>query len=266
MGRAAAAPHLFVPKGELYVKIAFISDVHANLSALEAVMEDISREAPDEIICLGDTVGYGPQPAECLAIVRRTCSLVLMGNHEHAVLYGAEQFTPLAQIAIDWTARVLHNADTIEYLSTLKPDHTRGNLRFVHGSIRNPLLDYVREADSPWAFFHLVRTLQDEFTDFDICFVGHNHRAFLGTEVGYIFPHDNDPVAKMDFHVSTQKTYVSIGSVGQPRDGDWRASWVMWDGEDVHFRRVEYDRERTINLIHRAGLPEFLAERLRFGN
>ncbi|MCC8115785.1 MAG: metallophosphoesterase [Planctomycetes bacterium] len=248
------------------MRTALISDVHANLPALEAVMLDIERHRPDAIICLGDTVGYGPQPAECLAIVREHCSTVLMGNPEHAVLYGAEQVTPLAPVASDGTARVLHNSDTLDYMSSLSCEYRRDNLRFVHGSIRNPLLDYVREADSPWAFFHLVRTLQDEFKDFNICFVGHNHRAFLGTEVGYIFPHDNAPVSKTNFHIGDEKAYVSIGSVGQPRDGDWRSSWVMFDGSDVEFHRVEYNRELTISLIQKAGLPEFLAERLRFGN
>ena len=248
------------------MKTAIISDVHGNLAALEAVLADISRFDPDTIVCLGDTVGYGPQPAECLSIVRQTCSTVLMGNHEHAVLYGAEQFTPLAQIAIDWTARALRDKDTLDYLSSLECDLRGGNVRFVHGSIRNPLLDYVREADTPWAFFYLVRTLQNDFTDFNICFVGHNHRAFLGTEVGYIFPHDTGPISKTAFHIGSEKAYVSVGSVGQPRDGDWRSSWVMFDGEGVEYHRVEYDRDVTINLIQRAGLPEFLAERLRFGN
>ncbi|MDR1518716.1 MAG: metallophosphoesterase [Planctomycetota bacterium] len=248
------------------MKIALISDVHANLAALRAVLADIRRHQPDEIVCLGDTIGYGPQPAECLSIVRQSCSMVLMGNHEHAVLYGAEQFTPLAQAAIDWTARILRDSETLDYISSLKSDFRRGNLRFVHGSIRNPLLDYVREADTPWAFFYLVRTLQNDFADFNICFVGHNHRAFLGTEVGYIFPHDGGPVVKTGFHIGREKAYVSVGSVGQPRDGDWRSSWVMFDGEGVEYHRVEYDRGKTIDLIRQAGLPEFLAERLQFGN
>jgi Predicted phosphoesterase len=248
------------------MKIALISDVHANLSALEAVMADINRHKPDEIVCLGDTVGYGPQPAECLDIVRNDCSIVLMGNHEHAVLHGAEQFTPLAQAAIDWTARVLRHRETLDYITSLESDYRRDSFRFVHGSIRNPLLDYVREADSPWAFLHLIRTLQEDFADFNICFVGHNHRAFLGTEVGYIFPHDSGPIPKTRFHIGAEKAYVSIGSVGQPRDGDWRSSWLMFDGSDVEYHRVEYDRQKTINLIHRAGLPEFLAERLMYGN
>ncbi|MDR1536144.1 MAG: metallophosphatase family protein [Planctomycetota bacterium] len=248
------------------MKMAIISDVHANFAALEAVLADIRRRAPDEIICLGDTVGYGPQPVECLSLVRQVCSVVLMGNHEHAILYGSEQFTPLAQTAIDWTARVLHNSGNLDYISSLVSDWRRDSLRFVHGSIRNPLLDYVREADTPWAFFYLVRTLQNEFKDFNICFVGHNHRAFLGTEIGYIFPHETGPVPQTKFHIGNEKVYVSVGSVGQPRDGDWRSSWVMFDGEEVEYHRVEYDRDKTIRLINQAGLPEFLAERLQYGN
>ncbi|MCC8190502.1 MAG: metallophosphoesterase [Planctomycetes bacterium] len=248
------------------MKMAIISDVHANLAALQAVMADIEKHGPDELLCLGDTVGYGPQPAECLAMVRDVCSVVLMGNHEHAVLYGAEQFTPLAQVAIDWTARMLHESDTLDYITSLPSEHRRGSLRFVHGSIRNPLFDYVREADSPWAFFHLVRTLQDDFTDFNQCFVGHNHRAFLGTEVGYIFPHDHPPIVKTSFHIGDEKAYVSVGSVGQPRDGDWRPSWLMYDDGNITYHRVEYDRQTTIDLIGRAGLPEFLAERLWYEN
>ncbi|MDR3211403.1 MAG: metallophosphoesterase [Planctomycetota bacterium] len=249
------------------MRTAIISDVHGNLAALEAVLADVQSQSPDDIFCLGDTVGYGPQPLECLEIVRATCSLVLMGNHEYAILYGSEQFTPLAQVAIDWTARVLRrHQEILDYISGLSPETLLDSVRFVHGSIRDPLLDYVREADSPWAFLNLINTLRDDFEDFNICFVGHNHRAFLGTGVGYIFPHDAGTMAKTRFHIGEEKAYVSIGSVGQPRDGDWRASWVMFDGGDIEYRRVEYDREKTISLIRACGLPEFLAERLRYGN
>ena len=248
------------------MKTAIISDIHANLAALESVLNDISRHGPDEIICLGDIVGYGPEPSQCLNLVRETCSTILMGNHEHAILYGAEQFTPLAQAAIDWTSRALRQRETLDFLRSLASEYRRDNLLFVHGSIKNPLLDYVREADSPWAFLHLIRTLDEEFTNFNICFVGHNHRAFLGTEVGYIFPHDTGPSPQTVFHIGAQKAYVSVGSVGQPRDGDWRASWLMFDGADVEYHRVSYDCEHTIDLINKVGLPEFLGERLRYGN
>ncbi len=246
-------------------KSALISDIHANLPALEAVLADIQQYKPDRIICLGDVVGYGPQPRECLALVRKTCQHVLMGNHENAVLHGGEQFTPLARIAIDWTSQQLRDKEILQYLMSLTPKMALDGNLFVHGSVRDPMIDYVREADSPWMFYRLVQTLREQFTPFNLCFVGHNHRAFLGTELGYIFPHDDTEPPQMKFNLKDQKAYVSIGSVGQPRDGDIRSSWVMFDGDSVEFHRVDYDREKTIQLIHDTGLPSFLAERLRYG-
>ncbi len=247
------------------MKTAFISDIHGNLAALKAVFADIDRYQPDQIISLGDTVGYGPQPRECLALVREKCSLILMGNHEHAVLNGAEHFTPLARIAIDWTAQQLREPEILSYLASLRPAKLMDFGLLVHGSVRDPLFDYVREADSPWMFYRLVETLRNDFEKFDLCFVGHNHRAFLGTELGYIFPHDDPPSPQTVFHLDGQKAYISVGSVGQPRDGDPRSSWIMFDGHSVEYHRVEYDRDITVDLIRKAGLPEFLAERLLYG-
>jgi len=244
---------------------ALVSDIHANLAALTAVLKEIERHKPDEILCLGDTVGYGPQPRECLDIVRRTCTHVLMGNHEHAVLHGAEHFTPLAQQAIDWTAMQLREPAVLEYLSSLSPQLRLGENMYVHGSMRDPLLDYVREADSPWMFHRLIQTLREDFGEVMACFVGHNHRAFLGTEVGFLHPHDDPPEPRMQFQIGGQKLYVSVGSVGQPRDGDPRSSFVLFDGNSVEYHRVPYDAEETIRLIHECGLPSFLAERLVYG-
>lgn len=244
---------------------ALITDIHGNLTALQAALSDIERRKPDEIICLGDTVGYGPQPKECLSIVRSVCSTVLMGNHEHAVLHGAEHFTPLAQAAIDWTAQQLNDPEILEYIDSLEPLRLSRPWLYVHGSIRDPLLDYVREADSPWMFARLVQTLKEDFTNWDICFVGHNHRAFLGTEMGYIFPHDNPPEPRTRFNVSGQKLYASVGSVGQPRDGDPRSSYLLFDGESVEYHRVAYDADTTARLIREVGLPDFLATRLLTG-
>jgi diadenosine tetraphosphatase ApaH/serine/threonine PP2A family protein phosphatase len=244
---------------------AFISDVHGNLAALRAVLTHLEEEKPDEIICLGDTVGYGPEPEECLRIVRKVCSVVLMGNHEHAVLHGAEHFTPLAQQAIDWTAGQLRKPEVLGYLASLSPSHQDGENRYVHGSMRDPLLDYVREADSAWMFHRLIQTLRRDFGEVMACFVGHNHRAFLGTEVGFLHPHDEEPEPRTRFHIAGQKLYVSVGSVGQPRDGDPRSSYVLYDGTSVEYRRVAYDVPRTAGLIRQVGLPEFLAERLEYG-
>lgn len=247
------------------MRLALISDVHGNLPALQAVLADIDRIGVDAIFCLGDTIGYGPQPRECLEIIEKRCKLVLMGNHEHAILYGAEHFTPLARVAIDWTAGQLRDPSLLRYLESLPPKAKFDRFLFVHGSIKHPLFDYVREADSPWMFYRLVQTLRQDFTHFDLCFVGHNHRAFLGTEVGYIFPHDEPPTPQMKFIVQDQRAYISIGSVGQPRDGDPRSSWVLFDGTSVEYHRVPYDRQVTVDRIRQAGLPSFLADRLLLG-
>lgn len=247
------------------MRVALVSDIHGNLTALEAVIADIDRCGVDEIYCLGDTIGYGPQPTECLALVRERCSVILMGNHEHAVLNGAEHFTPLARQAIDWTAQQLRNPEVLSYITSLRPAAQREKSLFVHASVRDPLFDYVREADSPWMFHRLIQTLREDFKEFDLCFVGHNHRAFLGTELGYIFPHDTGETPQMKFQLTGQKAYVSVGSVGQPRDGDCRSSWVLFDGQSAEFHRVDYERQITIDLILKAGLPEFLADRLRYG-
>lgn len=247
------------------MRIALISDIHANLSALEAVFADIDSIGVDTVYCLGDTVGYGPQPLECLDLVRERCSIVLLGNHEYAVLHGADNFTPLAAKAIDWTSSRLRDPQVLEFLSSLKPFHREGEILYVHASIKDPVNDYVREADSPWSYYQLINTLRQDFKDIRLCFVGHNHRTFLGTELGYIFPHDDCTPPRMKFNVSEQKAYISVGSVGQPRNNDPRASWVLWDGESVEYHRVEYDWRATSDLIIRHGLPKFLAQRLEFG-
>ncbi len=247
------------------MKIALISDIHANLAALEAVLADITEVGVDEIYCLGDTVGYGPKPVECLQLVQKHCKVVLMGNHEHAVLHGADNFTPLAAKALDWTSARLRDRHILDFLSSLKPSYREDDIVYVHASIKDPINDYVREADSPWMYYQLVNTLRRDFKGIRLCFVGHNHRTFLGTELGYIFPNYECVPPRTSFNMEGQKAYIAIGSVGQPRNGDPRASWVLWDGVSVDYHRVEYNWRETAGLILEYGLPGFLAERLEHG-
>lgn len=247
------------------MRTALISDVHANLGALQAVLAQIKKIGVDRIFCLGDTVGYGPQPRECLEIVRHECAVILMGNHEYAVLNGALDFTSLAAEALDWTASRLRDQHLLSYLQTLPMNYQEGEQLFVHGSIYDPINDYVREAESPMMFNRLLKTLREDFSGFSWCFVGHNHRTFLGTNLGYIFPHDRDEHPQTAFNLFDENAYISIGSVGQPRDGDYRASWVLLENSTVTFHRVEYDWRQTAELIKATTLPRFLARRLSIG-
>jgi diadenosine tetraphosphatase ApaH/serine/threonine PP2A family protein phosphatase len=240
---------------------AIFSDVHGNMEALEAVMGDLDRRSGvDRIICLGDTVGYGPNPAECLALVRKRCQVVLLGNHEFALMNDIEGFNPMAAQAILWTRRQMSRED-MQYIGTLKSAWQENQVIYVHGSVRDSLMDYVREADSYTAFRKLVDFIRREFRQFEICFTGHNHRAFLGTEEGFIYPHE----LMKRFHLKGERLYVCVGSVGQPRDDDPRASYCLYDGECVEYFRVPYDINKTAEKIKKAGLHEFLGERLFVG-
>lgn len=240
---------------------AIVADIHGNLAALEAVLEDIDRLGVDRIVCLGDVVGYGPRPAECAQIVMDRCEFTLLGNHEFALLHGTEGFNPMAASAMAWTREQIHGREIFKRFQDLRPAKFEEDRLYVHGSVRDPLLDYVREADSYLSFRRLVEEIRESFTLFNICFTGHNHRAFLGTDEGFIFPH----AGAHRFHVKGAKLYVCTGSVGQPRDEDWRAAYVTYDGETVEYHRVSYDVERTAGEIRTAGLHEFLAERLFLG-
>ncbi len=240
---------------------AILSDIHGNLAALEAVLEDIGRQKVDRIISLGDVVGYGPRPVECLKLVMDRCAFSLLGNHEYAVLRGPEGFNPIAVEAINWTKRQITDPGQLFYLSGLKAAKLEGNLLYVHGSAEDPLMEYVREAEDHAQFVKFVQDLQRDFQRFDLCFTGHNHRAFLGTTDAFIFPHP----AWSKFHVKDKKLYICVGSVGQPRDDDPRSSYATFDGDVVEYHRVAYDIDRTAREIKAAGLHPFLAERLYLG-
>ena len=240
---------------------AIISDIHGNLEALHSVLEDIEQQNVDRIVCLGDVVGYGPAPAECVRIVMEKCEFSLLGNHEFAVLHGPEGFNPIAENAINWTREQLRDKEIIRFLQGLKSARLEGDRLYVHGSVRDPLLDYVREAENYLSFRRVVQEIRETFTLFNLCFTGHNHRAFLGTDEGFIFPH----AGAHRFNVTDAKLYVCVGSVGQPRDDDWRACYLLYDGEQVEYRRVSYDVAATARMIREVGLHEFLAERLFAG-
>lgn len=245
---------------------AVISDVHGNLEALKAVLAKIDALGIDAIYSLGDVVGYGPDPEACLLITEQRCRLRLMGNHEHAVINPATgvTFNAAAQIAIDWTRERIQKAGLLDRISGLPSHYQEGDTLFVHGSVRNALYDYLVEADRSGysTFEEVVASLENDFIYFRICFVGHNHKPFLATTEGFLHPHQG----LHEFQVSKdERLYISVGSVGQPRDRDPRACFVTFDGSKVTYHRVAYPFAITAEKIRARGLPGVLADRLAVG-
>jgi diadenosine tetraphosphatase ApaH/serine/threonine PP2A family protein phosphatase len=250
--------------------LAILSDIHANLEALQAVLEDIALQGATCIYCLGDTVGYGPDPCACLDLVATACQVTLLGNHDHAALFGPISFRDYAQRAIAWTTKQLMAGDPAEvarrlgFLSRCPHQHLEGSALFVHGSPRHPLDEYVFPEDAADADRMAALFAQVEGR----CFLGHTHvpGVFVqhqpGASFGFSTPEQIGGVA----HLDGLKALVNVGSVGQPRDGDWRACYALFDGQSVRFRRVEYDIETTARKIRSAGgLDDFLGDRLRQG-
>ncbi len=245
---------------------AILSDVHGNLEALRAVLADIAQQGARDIYCLGDVVGYGPDPRACLDLAR-TWSMVLMGNHDYGVSAGADDFTVEAARALLWTAGQLQAPvptpeaaqERLAFLASLPLEHREGDFLFVHGSPRDPLIDYVFPED---AFDH--GKMQVLFSLIDrCCFQGHTHVPGVFTEsLSFL----NPTQLGGEYRLTKEKAMVNVGSVGQPRDGDPRASYVLLEDDRVVFRRVEYDVEATAAKIRAiVDLPPRLADRLRRG-
>ena len=248
------------------MKRAIISDVHGNLEALTAVLADIDERGVEQIYCLGDIVGYGPNPRECVdqAIGFNVC---VLGNHDQGALFDPEGFSSGAERAIFWTRSQLEGpCDDAEakrrrwdFLCKLPRQVREENLMFVHGSARNPLNEYVFPED-----VYNPRKLERIFSLIEGgCFQGHTHVPGVFTEDGrFLSPADLDESYVLD----AMKVMINVGSVGQPRDGDCRASYVILENDQVEFRRVAYPFEETIKKIHSIDdLDDFLGDRLREG-
>lgn len=232
------------------MKIAIISDIHSNLEALTTTFAGIEKEGVDEIICLGDIVGYGANPNECVEAVRNAVPHVLLGNHDEAALdlSKTEFFNPHARIAAEWTGQTL-TEENRAYLADLPLTLERNGLYFVHSSPFEP------------AEWHYILTPSDAAVNFGeftapVCFVGHSH-------VPEIFC--DDPWTKEV--VRDKKFIVNVGSVGQPRDGDPRLSYGIFDTDAWTYKNVRtaYDVEHAAFKIRKVGLPRILADRLSVG-
>ena len=245
---------------------AIISDIHGNLEALQAVLKDIEARGVSEIYCLGDVVGYGPNPRECVDLVMR-CKVVLLGNHDQGAIFDPDGFNPQAERAIFWTRAQLESSSEPrqirerrwEFLAE-RPRQVRENgFLYVHGSARYPLSEYVFPED-----IYNMKKMERIFALVErYCFQGHTHVPGIFTEnLQFLSPEDVNAQYKLD----GRKTLCNVGSVGQPRDGDWRACYVILDGETINFIRVEYDVETTIRKVYEIDeLDNFLGDRLREG-
>ncbi len=250
------------------MQIAIVSDIHGNVEALEVVLADIKRKMIGNIVCLGDIIGYGPNPRECLQALM-DCKVVLMGNHEEAVLYYGEDFNPKAREAIDWTRDQLNrpdcpkeeNYDLWNFLGVMEQIVETDEAMFVHASPRDPTKEYVTPDDTR----KNKDKLRDIFTHFDrVCFIGHSHIPGVYTqELRYIDPKTIGSEYRLE---EGRKVLINVGAVGQPRDGDPRASYVTFDGSKIKFHRLEYDFNKTMEKIRKIPrLPDYLADRLAQG-
>jgi diadenosine tetraphosphatase ApaH/serine/threonine PP2A family protein phosphatase len=240
------------------MRVAVISDVHANYHALAAVLRAVDREGVDEVWCLGDMVGYGPKPNECCDAVRERADLCLVGNHDLVSLgeLSVSDFNDEAAAAAVWTNKVLSEGSE-SFLRTLEPQAERAEVQLFHASARDSVWEYILTEEAARATLELTTT--------PLVLVGHSHVALALTlqdhnVAGGLAP-DGTRI-ELD-----GRWLLNPGSVGQPRDGDPRAAWLLldFDGRFAGFRRVTYPIEETQAEMREAGLPPLLAARLERG-
>lgn len=240
------------------MRLAVISDIHGNLEAFEAVLRDMKRTQPDDILCLGDNVGYGPDPEAVLNELRDRRIPSVMGNHELGIVNARalSWFNDLARQSLEITRQLL-SAESVEFIANLPPLIVMHGVRAVHGFPPASMTRYLLEAYEA----EIARVM--EHLDEDICFVGHTHELRLvsisGKRVEY------QPLKRGSVSLPEGKRYIiNAGSVGQPRDGDNRAKYVIWDTEAriLEVRRIPYNIPLTAEKIRQRGLPEFNAHRL----
>lgn len=241
------------------MKLAVISDVHSNLEALEAVRRHLDAENPDAVYFLGDAVGYGPQPNECLEILRGICSVMILGNHDAAAvgLTDTANFNIYARMAVEYTAGKL-TEENRSYLSSLPYTALRGDAFMAHASPYEP---------KRWHYI-LGRgdaVLNFEYFEQTVCFVGHSHCPLaIGKNGEEIIEAGGFGTIRMK---EGMRYIINTGSVGQPRDGDRRAALVLYDEKtgEISLRRVPYDVAAVQEKMVRQGLPEYLIIRLSNG-
>ncbi len=241
------------------MRYAIISDIHGNREALEASLDFLSKENIDSYFCLGDIVGYGADPGYCIQKVKSlSCKAVIVGNHDWAVvgLLDSSYFNFVAQQAISWTSENLSSADS-RYLKSLPLVYKDDLITLVHGTLSHPdEFDYILDVYAAAKNFDLLET--------PICFIGHSHMPGVFFDENYQVQYSLEQKLILKPQI---KYIVNAGSIGQPRDRNWRSSLVIFDTEEksIEFKRIEYDIKLAQKKIIKAGLPERLASRLEEG-
>ncbi len=239
------------------MKFAIFGDIHANLEAFDAVMADASEQGATDYVCIGDVVGYNANPCECVHRLQALACPVVKGNHDEEASVTTEivGLNPLAQAALEWTRRTLSEEDRA-WLRGLRMVRQVRDFTIVHSTLDTP---------ANWAYvmnkFDAMASFAYQFTQ--LCFFGHTHTPKVykkGTTVTVESP----DFTKLEVG---KKYFINVGSVGQPRDGDWRSAYALYDNErqEISIRRIPYDIETTQRKIRAAGLPEALALRLALG-
>jgi len=250
--------------------VAIISDIHSNLEALKTVLADIQRRGIKTIYCLGDIIGYGPDPAQCLDLVAQRVQFSLSGNHDHAVFYEPTNFNAVAEKAAFWTRAALDEEPDADrrnrrwrFLGALSPRHEMNGFLFVHGSPRKPINEYLFPDDVYTAPQKLLANFDrmEQLT----CFCGHTHVPGVFVDDPY-FETPEEMGEAQKYTIGEEKVIINVGSVGQPRDRDPRAAYVVVEGDEVEFIRVDYDIDVTAKRIRdNPHLHDFLGDRLYEG-
>ncbi|MCC7406607.1 MAG: metallophosphoesterase family protein [Phycisphaeraceae bacterium] len=248
--------------------IAIISDIHGNVDALQTVLSDIDGRGITTMVCLGDMIGYGPNPRECLDLVMQRCVWALMGNHDFAVMYEPTSFNTSAETAAFWTRQELEREPDTEarnrrwqFLGSLKVRHRFENAQWLHASPRRPINEYIFPDDVVTAPAKMAQIFDRVDRH---CFVGHTHVPGVFTDEPDFYPPDE--LGGVYTLNDREKCIVNPGSVGQPRDRDPRASYVILEGDQVQFIRIAYDVQAVIDKIKAIPeLSDFLGLRLLDG-
>lgn len=255
--------------------LAIISDIHGNTEALNAVLTDIAARKIKKIICLGDIIGYGAEPRQCVDIIRSKVTVCLMGNHDFAVLYEPSKFNVGAESACFWTRRQLEEepdealrSARFEFIGSLPVTYKMsgeelglGEMVFLHGSPRRPINEYIFPDD----IYNTPSKVQGYFERFGhVCFVGHTHLPGVFVETQDFYSPDE---LGWTFEINpSRKALINVGSIGQPRDHDNRACYVVLDRNKINFVRVPYDVDKVMKqILSIPDLDSYLGTRLKEG-